>query len=183
MKKVLIEIIPVLVGILLALLINSWQQKLREEAYLKNSIQSIINENEENIKELNHAIKRQAILLDTLDKYMEEDRYSLADVLQKSQGVYTPDLKSTTWMFLIQDSKHTLVTYEFINMLAEIEKYEGLINRYNDKLGDIIFQPDFFDNPRMKMVCYALFSDFGQTEQSLIKHLEEFNEYARTEYF
>ncbi|WP_436515371.1 hypothetical protein [Ekhidna sp. To15] len=182
LKKILIDIVPVLVGILLALFINQYQQFQSEKAYIRNSVESIILENEENIKELEYALQRQATFMDTLESYLDQDEYTLADVLKKAKGVYSPDLKSTTWKFLVQDSKHTLVSYEFINQLAEIEKYEVLVNRYNVKIGDIIFQPAFFDNPRMKDVFYILFSDFGSIEQSMILELKSFNEYARDTY-
>lgn len=182
LKKILIDIVPVLVGILLALFINQYQQFQSEKAYIRNSVVSIILENEENIGELEYALQRQATFMDTLEGYLGKDEYTLADVLKKAQGVYAPDLKSTTWKFLVQDSKHTLVSYEFINRLAEIEKYEVLVNRYNVKIGDIIFQPAFFDNPRMKDVFYILFSDFGSIEQSMIQELKSFNEYARETY-
>lgn len=178
----MIDIVPVLVGILLALFINQYQQFQSEKAYIRNSVESIILENEENIKELEYALQRQATFMDTLESYLDQDEYTLADVLKKAKGVYSPDLKSTTWKFLVQDSKHTLVSYEFINQLAEIEKYEVLVNRYNVKIGDIIFQPAFFDNPRMKDVFYILFSDFGSIEQSMILELKSFNEYARDTY-
>lgn len=182
LKKVLIDIIPVLVGILLALFINKYQQSLSEQSYIRNSVESIIRENEANIKEVKYSLQRQAFFVDTLRFYLEDERFTLADVMRKTSGVTTPDLKSTTWKFLVQDSKHTLVSYEFINRLAEIEKYEELVDRYNSKVGDIIFQPAFFDDPRLKRVCLILFSDFGATEMSLMKELRDFNKFARETY-
>lgn len=181
-RKILVDIVPVLVGILLALFINNWQQSQSEKKYIENSVASIIKENDANIEELSMAVNRQAVFMDSLGKYLDDDQYTLSDVLRKVGGVYTPDLKSTTWKFLIQDSKHTLVSYEFINRLAEIEKYESLVARYNTKVGDIIFQPAFFTDPTMKSVCYVLFSDFGQTEMNMIEELKAFNDYARETY-
>ena len=182
MKKILLDVVPVLVGILLALIINNWRQSSSEQRYIETSVASIIKENEENIKELNYALQRQAVFMDTLKFYLEHNEMSLIDVMQKTNGVYTPDLKSTTWKFLVQDSKHTLVPYEFINRLAEIEKFEKLVDRYNEKVGDLIFQIDFFDEPQLKRVAYILFSDFGPNENEMIKELEDFNEYARQLY-
>lgn len=182
LKKVLADIVPVLVGILLALFINQFQQSRAEKAYIRNSVRSIILENEENIKEIEYALKRQAVFIDTLQNYLNDDEISLSEVLSRARGVYSPDLKSTTWKFLVQDSKHTLVSYEFINRLAEIEKYEVLVNRYNVKIGDIIFQPAFFDDPRLKDVFKILFGDFGNVQRNMIKELKDFNGYARETY-
>ena len=66
--------------------------------------------------------------------------------------------------------------------MAEIEKYEVLVNRYNVKLGDLVFQQAFFEDPRLKDVTLALFSDFGPIQQTMIKELESFNEFAIKEF-
>ena len=182
MKKIFLDIVPVLVGILSALFINNLQQARSERHYIENSVNFILKENLENIKELEYALERQAKFIDTLYKYLEDDEVTLEGVMRKSKGVYTPDLKSSTWKFLVQDSKHTLVSYEFINRLAEIEKYEVLVNRYNVKLGDLVFQQDFFEDPRLKHVMLALFSDFGPIQNTMINELQSFNEFAAKEY-
>jgi len=180
MKKVLIDIIPVLTGILLALIISNWQQSRSERAYIINSIQAIINENESNIAELENSIGRQRGFVDTLRKY-NSDAYSLYDIVQLANGLNTPDLKSTTWKFLVQDSKHTLVDYEFINRLAEIEKYEILINRHNEKVLDLFYQPAFFNDPELKRVCDLVLQDMMHNELDLKNTLENFVLYAKKE--
>jgi len=182
MKKVFLDIVPVLVGILSALFINNLQQARSERHYIENSVSFILKENLENVNELEYALQRQANFIDTLLKYLDDDQVTLEGVMRKSKGVYTPDLKSSTWKFLVQDSKHTLVSYEFINRLAEIEKYEVLVNRYNVKLGDLIFQQDFFEDPRLKHVVLALFSDFAPIQNTMINELQSFNEFAAKEY-
>lgn len=178
MKKVLIDIVPVLVGILLALFISNWQQMQSEKAYIENSIQAIVKENQSNIAELENSLRRQRGFLDTLRKY-KSDEYSLYDIVQKAQGLNTPDLKSTTWKFLVQDSKHTLVDYEFINRLAEIEKYEVLINRHNEKVLDMFYQPAFFKDPELKKVCDLILQDMMNIESSLKAILEDFEIYVK----
>ncbi len=180
MKKVLVDIVPVLVGILLALFISNWQQSKSEEDYINNSIQAIIKENQSNIAELSNSLNRQRGFLDTLRKYNTDD-YSLYDIVQQAKGLNTPDLKSTTWKFLVQDSKHTLVDYEFINRLAEIEKYEMLINRHNEKVLDMFYQPAFFNDPELKRVCDLMLQDMMNIERDLRKVLEEFIAYAKKE--
>ena len=182
MKKILIDMIPVCIGILLALVINGWRETQYDKNYLKSSIEYIVLENEANIQELEYALKRQVTFMDTLSIYLDDETVTLSDVIRKVKGVYTPDLKSTTWEFLIQDSKHTLVSYAFVNKLAEIEKYENLIERYNEKVGEMIFQTGFFNDPDLKRVCYILFSDLGQTEKSFVESLKEFNEIAISEF-
>ncbi len=178
----LLDTIPVLVGILLAVFVNNWKESASDRVYLENSISSIVKQNQENIKELEYALERQRVFMDSLDKYLDNDDFTLANVIMNVGGVYSPDLKSTTWKFLVENENHTLVPYEFINRLSEIEKYETLVNRYNEKLGDIVFQPAFFNDPEMKRVCYILFNDFGNIEKMFVEELQAFNEYVSKKY-
>lgn len=180
MKKTLVDIIPVVVGILLALLISNWQQLKSEENYIANSVSAIIEENKSNIEELDYAIERQSLFIDSLRKY-DSNEYTLSDMMKITNGLYTPDLKSTTWKFLIQDSKHTLVNYELISRLSEIEKYEVLVNRYNQQVTNIIYQPAFFNDPDLKKVCFVILLDYREMEKSMKAALEEFNAFAKNE--
>ena len=61
MKQILRDTIPVVIGIMLVLILNNWQQLQSERKYVKNSIRAIISENENNISELEHALKINAI--------------------------------------------------------------------------------------------------------------------------
>lgn len=182
MKKILIDIIPVLIGILLALLVNNWRQMTSERSYIDNSIRAIMLENESNIEELENSLRRQHAFLDTLRKHRTKEN-SLHDIVRIAKGLNTPDLKSTTWRFLIQDSKHTLVDYEFISRLAEIEKYESLIDQHQQKVLDMIYQPDFFRDPDLKEVCNLMLQDFIEVERQLVDALEEFNSFALSKGF
>ncbi|MEP1097384.1 MAG: hypothetical protein ABJG78_19865 [Cyclobacteriaceae bacterium] len=182
MKKVVIDIVPVLIGILLALFISNWQQSASDQSYIENSIRAIIQENESNIRELVNSLHRQRGFLDTLNKYAN-DQSSLYEINQMAGGLNTPDLKSTTWKFLIQDSKHTLVDYEFINRLAEIEKYEVLVDQHNQNVLELIYQPAYFNDPDLVKVCNLMLQDMRQVEQLLKSALEDFNFFAREKGF
>lgn len=182
MKKVLIDTLPVLVGILLAVIVNNWRESLKNKNYLRNSIESIVKQNLDNIKELEFAIGRQDTLRDTLIHYLSREDLNMSDILNKTRGATTPDLKSTTWKFLVENENHTLVSYEFINRLSEIEKYQLLINRYNEKVSDLVFQPAFFTDPKMKQVWYVFFSDMDYVENKLLEEIRAFNKYVGEEY-
>ncbi len=181
MKKVFIDIIPVLIGILLALFINNWRQSVSDKKYIQNSISAIVEENKANMDELKYAMRRQRQILDTLNRYMEDDNVSLAQAVHRGNGLYTPDLKSITWTFLVQDSKHTLVTYDYISKLADIEKYESLISRYNIKVNDIFYQPAYYSDPALKRVCQGMINDLIGIENNFMSALEAFNDYAATQ--
>ena len=178
LNRVFLETIPVIIGILIAVVISNIQQRYSDHQYLRTTIRSIKAQNQENIKELTYALARQQKMFDTLEVYLSDDSSSLFDAIGKARGLYTPDLKSTTWKFLLDNGNHTLVSYDLINQLSEIEKYEVLVRSYNSSVKDIIFNTEFFENPKMKKVLRVWLLDFTHVEKAMIEELNKFDSLA-----
>ena len=177
-NRVFLETIPVIIGILIAVVINSVQQRFADQQYVNTTLEAIKYQNQENVSELEYALSRQGRLLDSLEVYLEDDSQTLFDVIGKGRGLYTPDLKSTTWKFLMEGRNHTLVSYDIISQLSEIEKYEELVKGYNTSVKGVLFTPDLFDNPKMKRVLWVWIKDFGAVERSMIVELNKFDSLA-----
>ena len=160
--------VPVVVGVLLALLINQWQQDRQERQFVERSLQAISAQNKINAEELQYALKRQKTLIDTLRKYLGNDEFNMWQTVQRAGGLYTPDLRSTTWQFLIQNNNHTLVPYEYLSALAEIEKYEGLIDRSNNAFSNLFFETKTLSDPDYKKILLANLYDLQNVEQQLL---------------
>jgi len=175
LNQVFVETIPVIIGILIAVLINNIQQRYTDRQFLQSTLNSIRAQNQENVTELEYALKRQGVLLDTLQQYLLDDGKSLFEAIGRGKGLYTPDLKSTTWEFLMQGRNHTLVSYEIINQLSEIEKYESLVKGYNETVKDILFNVEVFENPKMKKVLWVWLQDFRAVENQMILELNKFD--------
>ena len=177
-NRIFLETIPVIIGILIAVIINNLQQSFADKKYLSTTLNAIKTQNKENIAELEYALKRQNVLLDSLEAYLVDDSLTLFDVLRRGKGLYTPDLKSTTWKFLMEGRNHTLVSYRIISQLNEIEKYEELVKGYNSSVKDILFTTDLFENPKMKKVLWVWMKDFSSVEKDMISELEKFDSLA-----
>lgn len=175
LKKIAIDIIPVFIGILLAVIINNWRQSVSDRNYYNHALSSISLEFKENIDELEHALTRQKQLVDTLVKYVDDDDVMAIHAVRKVEGLYTADLKSTTWRFLLQDSKQTLVSYETISQLSEIDKYNDLIESRNDVLISYFTKKDILVDPYIKQLFLLNLSDLINYEKKQIKLLRGFN--------
>ena len=174
-NQVFLETIPVIIGILIAVVISNIQQRYADRQYLKSTIKSIKAQNQENVGELKYALDRQATLLDTLNAYLLDDSQSLIKVISRGNGLYTPDLKSATWKFLFENENHTLVSYEIINQLSEIEKYETLIVGYNSSVRDIMFRTEVFKDPQMKNVVRMWLYGMIEAEMGMTEELQKFD--------
>ena len=66
MKQIIKDIIPVIIGILIALLINNWNEDRKEKKYLNQIFASINKELEESSIDLKENIPKQQVLIDSL---------------------------------------------------------------------------------------------------------------------
>ncbi len=165
--------IPVVAGVLLALLINQWQQDQSEKQFVKKSLRAISNQNNINSEELEYALKRQTVLIDTLRKYVSDSSVNMITSIRKGGGLYTPDLRSSTWKFLLDNNNHTLVSYDYLNQLAEVEKYERLIDRYNAQLTQLFYDPRTYQDPFFKRILLSNLYEFRNVEGQLLDTFEK----------
>jgi hypothetical protein len=182
-KKLLLDIIPVVIGILLALILNGIVEDIHSKKYFRQSLKAIEEENAHNIKELDYALSRQKIFTDTLRVYYLSDTMSLFDITQAAQGIYSPDLKLTSWKFLLEDSKHTLIPVEMINQLTEIEKHYNIIDSRSEFVMQMIYQESYFDKQASKMPIHVLLMDVKESENDMLSVLKEFAEYVEKQDF
>ena len=64
-KSIFLETVPVIIGILIAVVISNIQERYADKQYLKTTIKAIRTQNMENIDELQYALSRQNVLLDS----------------------------------------------------------------------------------------------------------------------
>ncbi len=173
MRKILLDIVPVVVGILLALFINQWQQTRSDRNFIRKSLEAIVAQNKLNVQELTYALARQDQLIDSLKYYIRDPEVMLFDVVSKANGLYTPDLQSTTWKFLLENNNHTLVPYTYIKSLSKIEKYEELIDRHNANIIGHFHDPQVLKDPAFKELLYRNLHDLRNVERDLISAFQE----------
>lgn len=182
-KKILLDIIPVVVGILLALILNGIVEDIQSKKYFRQSLHAILEENEHNIKELEYALTRQKAYFDTLEKYYLSDTMSLYDITYVAKGFYTPDLKLTSWKFLLEDSKHTLIPIEMINKLTEIEKNYNTSQLHSEIVMDLIYNDKYFDKKASKLPMHVLLMDINESENIMLGVLRDFAQYVEEQDF
>ncbi|MEZ4918458.1 MAG: hypothetical protein R2792_05070, partial [Saprospiraceae bacterium] len=66
--------IPVVLGVLIALFINEWKQNSDNKRFLANVFESVDKEMELNIMEFNKVLPKQQALIDTVRAYMDNDQ-------------------------------------------------------------------------------------------------------------
>jgi len=81
------EIVPVIIGVLIALVINNWNEERKDKQYVTQIFSSIHEELEESNSDIEGTIPRQRVLLDSIGIYQHDDAVSLFDIVRKAGGI------------------------------------------------------------------------------------------------
>ena len=87
------EMIPVIVGILIALFIDNWNSERKDKAYIKQVFTTINSELKESNKDIKSSIVKQESLIDSLEFYSNNKDVTILDIVMKSKGIYGPSIR------------------------------------------------------------------------------------------
>ncbi|MDF4221929.1 DUF6090 family protein [Maribacter sp. M208] len=132
------EIITIIVGILIALYINNWNEDRKDAKYIDQIFISMNKELRETNYDIDEKLIKQRTLIDSLNFYMKDDELSLSKVIEKSEGIFVPLIKLNSWK-AISNSKIELIEYDKISVLSDIEEQKELLKMKADKLIDFIY--------------------------------------------
>lgn len=172
-SKLFREMIPVIIGILIALFINNWNEDRKDRKYLNQIFSSVGSELEESLSDIREVIPKQMASVDTLDKYMNNDKVSLFDIVMKSNGIHMPYIKTNSWNS-IANSKIELVEYEKLSTLSHIEELKENLAQRTEKQMDFIFQNFENTDRNKKIIVRMMMTDIISAENDLQEEIEVF---------
>jgi len=171
--KLIREIIPVIIGILIALVINNWNENRKDKKYLNKVYASIKAELEESNKDIEKSLPRQQVLIDSLTKYMNDNSTSIYQIIDKANGLSGPNIKMRTWN-AITNSNIELIEFEKLSALSEIEDSKKNLELKQQKILDFIIENIKTTNLEEKEVFMLLIQEIISTEEYLRFEIEEF---------
>jgi predicted nucleic acid-binding Zn-ribbon protein len=166
------EIISVIIGILVALLINNWNEDRKDTKYLNKIFSSIEKELEESAADIERVIPMQKKSVDSIQKYLDNDKFSIYDIIIRSNGVNAPIIKTNAWN-AIANSKIELIAYDKLSALADIEDSKENLRWRLEKQMDFLFQNMEQTDKTKKVMLKMIISDMIYAEQELLAHIEE----------
>lgn len=170
-KALIKEIIPIVVGILLALWINNWNENRKDKKYITQISSSINNELIETTEDIIANKIFQKSLVDTLDFYKNYDKVSLFDILMKVDGIHMPTIKINSWK-AISNSKIELMDYDKISALANIEEQKDLLKTKGENLMNFIYPNTKETGIDKKELLKLMILDIISTEVTIQKQIE-----------
>ena len=164
-------IIPVTIGILIALSIGNWNQNKKEQEYVTEMLGLIDNELNTTDKGIEDVVPIQMSLIDTLQHFSNDKDVSIMQSILKVGGVKIASIKTNAWN-AISSSKLELVDYKLIIPLSDIVeekealkvKSNTLINFANENLNET--------NTEKKKVLILYLKDIIGTEKAIQEQIK-----------
>lgn len=170
------DIIPVLLGVLIALWINNWNEARKDQEYINNFYVSLKKELRETDKEITEKTPLQQALVDTLSVYTNNDALSLLQVVEKAGGINGPFIKLNYWKAL-SNSKIELIAFDKLSNLANIEEGNEILKYKRYKLLDFIYSKsnskEKDEKMRLKMMVIEMMSTQRQIQNEIQNILKE----------
>ncbi|TCI92730.1 hypothetical protein [Tenacibaculum sp. M341] len=167
------EIIPVIVGILIALFINNWAETRKEKKYIEKIFSTISKELLETKEDIVKKTAQQNRLIDSLSANMNNKNKSLFNVVYEAGGISLPHIRVSTWK-AVSNSKIELVNYEKIAVLADIEGLKELLHLKLEKVLDLIYSGMYSVDYKEKEILKIMMHDVIGTQKSILKDIEKF---------
>lgn len=165
--------IPVILGILIALFVNEWKMNRDNERFLDQVLTSISREMEENVTELQEVIPQHQQLMDTIEHYLYDDEIPISEILYNVGGVKGVNIKNTSWQSFLNPYIQ-LVDYEIISILTDIEESKQHMSRQTASLLTLVYPNVESTEASQKKALWILIGDLFNTEQQLLELHEEF---------
>jgi len=170
-KSFLKEIVPIILGILIALYINNWNESSKDEKYLKKMLSSLNKELTETNDEINEKIPFQNTLIDTLQFYKSNDEISIFDIMMKVNGVQIASIKTSSWK-AISSSKIEMMKYDKVSALTKIEEQKELLLSKTQLLMNFIY-PNVKDSGiDSKELVILMMQDIIVTEKAIKEEID-----------
>lgn len=174
-KKLLREMVPVILGVLIALFINNLNEQRKDRQYVKTMMHAINEEIIENKKELNEIAIERNQLLDTITHYKNED-LSIGNIISKNNGIGGVSIRNTAWRSMM-NSRMDLMDYKKISLLTDIGDQKELLSIQLKKMIDLVYENGATTDPKDMEKFEMMIQSMMYTEQELLKLHNDFLEF------
>lgn len=166
------EIIPITVGILIALSIGNWNQNKNEQKYIKEIFSLIDNELDDTYKGIEEVIPLQKSFIDTLQYYSNNMDVSILQIVRKAGGIYVAPIKTNAWN-TFSNSKLELIDYKLIVPLSNITEQKNILNSKGTTLTNFINDNLSETEKDKKEILILNMKDVIGTEKVIQKEIEK----------
>lgn len=174
LKKVLLDIIPVIVGVLIALFVNDLKQNKEDKDFIGQMLNSIDDEMQLNKEDFDSTLIAQQALIDTIKTYVYDEKVSIRDILVK-EGIKVPLLKNSIWKSF-NNSKIELIDFKLVSVLTEIEEQRVFMNMVINGINNFSSDYALVTESDKKILFIMRLEDLIDLEKQVIGSFSEYQE-------
>ncbi|MFD0861480.1 hypothetical protein ACFQ1M_04625 [Sungkyunkwania multivorans] len=164
------ELIPVLLGVLIALWINNWNEARKDRKYINDFYTSLKKELRDTNNEITKKTPYQQVLVDSLDFYSDNETMTLLEVIEKAGGINGPFIRLNYWNAL-SNSKIELIAYDKLSILADIEEGNELLKYKRNKLVDFVYSNLTEKGKKEKVILKIMMLELMNTQKEVQKDI------------
>lgn len=162
------EIAIVVVGVLIAVSINNYKERIDNEEYIGKTLLAIEKETESSAAAVDSVLNKHYALLDSLATYIDDKEQPLGDMVARFGGVQFPVIKNISLRFFIAN-KAELMDYEVIAQLLEMEDFTRVLQNKMDRMADFAYEQINDRSEETKLKFAYLLSDVIDSEETLLE--------------
>ena len=153
--KLGLEFASIVVGIFLALVANDWYQGKLDRDLGREALFYIRSEIAENRKEIEQKMPRIKAIQSLLQSYPEEGQMSVTQIIREmnvklGHGFDMPLLKRSAWESAQSTGAAKHIKYAIVRELAVMATLEDLVEKRNDRLLSLVYNPDITDPTKVR---------------------------------
>ncbi len=159
-KKFLLEMFPVILGILLAFMINNWHESIKEKKALQIAktqiVQELVKNHHECMKVIDIQEKRNdffRVYGDSIEKYTNMG-YSLAQL--PFQGVNIPTISRTAWDATNYSGIISNIDFEELQILTSVYQMQNIFADVQNQLIAIVYGNNMYSPESLSSTFHSL---------------------------
>jgi preprotein translocase subunit Sec63 len=168
------EFFVVLLGVLLALFIDTWWQDQRDKKLVETVLHDIRLEHQHNLVLLTEFLKKHQMVYDTTVVYLNDPSVSVWDVIQRAtKGLQTTSVSSVSWN-AFSNGKLTAMPFNQIRSLSNCETECAVVNEQVKRVVDHLYQYNDDTSNKAKRLFSLLMYDLIDAEREAAEALSNY---------
>ena len=174
-SKFIADMLPVMAGLLIALLLNDWKEKQDDQEYLNTVFAAIEQEIQADLLDVQGVEAKQLRLMDSMYAYMDSNRVSLGEVIGRSNGLQMVVNERTSWDALL-NNRIDLVDYSTVNILSGIDGTDATMDQKIEGLMEFVYGHIPSTNAEDKQLFILLLDNVMESQLRLQESYKKFLE-------
>lgn len=180
LRKFLFDLVPVVVGILIALAVDEWAQDRREQSQVQRILAGIARDYELIDSSTTKLLPRHKRLLELLTSIHGRDSISVISIIQEAKGITTPSVRRPSDLEMLGPTAREHLSYELLAVIGEIEQDFELLIQRETVMQSLAYSSRMYlkgkESVTEKANFSVLISDLIGTEEEMLHDLAKFRD-------